>query len=1254
MNGLKTFQIKAHRKYSAHDFDEDLRQILRRCGTKNEKLCFILDEANVFDSAFLERMNTLLANAEIPGLFEGDEFSALMTACKESAQRDGQMLDNPEELYQWFTQQVVRNLHVVFTMNPPNDMSKKATRSPALFNRCVLIWTGDWSVESFGQVSSEILHNLDLDRSDYIKPPDSQHLFLGEISINVHRQAVINALISFHRSAWKLNQDLRLRGRLAIHIGPRYFLDMVHHFKILSEIKRNELEDQQRHLNVGLIKLEATVTQVAELRSSLDVKRTQLESKNIEANEKLQNMVGSQQEAEKKKIASLEIQEAIAIQEADIRTRRTIVINDLAQAEPAVLEAQQSVSNIKKQQLTEVRSMGNPPEAVKLAMESVCTLLGHSVEGWKSVQSVIRREDFISSIVQFDSEVQMNPALRVVMQRDYMTKPMFQYEAVNRASKACGPLVQWVVAQVSYSEILDKVGPLRQEVDALERDAILARKKANAMVEMIREIEESIIQYKADYADLISETQTIKNEMATVENKVARSLRLLASLTSERARWQDGSQAFKASLEALVGDVLLSAAFMAYSGFYEQSERHTLYSNWADYLRTNDIRYTKKQSISHYLASPDTRVRWQAIGMPTDNLCVENAVLLRDYVRYPLIIDPTGRATKFLLRNEQNEQASNIVQTSFLDDSFLKHLESAIRFGNSILINDAEYLDPILNKVLNREYQKTGGRTLVELGKHEIDVSPAFKLYLATRDPSVAFSPDVSSRVTFVNFSVTKASLTAQSLNLVLKSERPDVEEKQTLVLKAQGEYRTLLRKLERDLLEVLNNSPDNLLDDVTVIETLEALKNNAEDISEKVANSESVMIELAAVSELFSPIANACGIIYSLLEHLLTLNHFYQFSIFYLEAVLKGVLAEACTDPRQDLQKRIDTIVANLYISIFRRASQSLRNGDRVTLATLLLLAKSDTLTSQPSISSALPSAVSGQNTRTWSSGELASYMAEVRSHSLPISLPESDVELDLLRKDVLRLSEPEQYISNTGSTDTNGSLLDLERFMLIRLFRHDRVIPALECLTATAFGKSFLQDLSYDIRDVVATEIDCKTPVLLCSSPGYDAAYKVDALAERVKANLASVAMGSSESIVLADRCLVTAAQAGTWVLLKNVHLAPAWLAQLEKRMYSLTPNQEFRLFLTMETNHRVPSSLIRMSRVLMFEAPPGIRANMTESFKSLYRLEQAIVPAEKARLYFLLSWLHAIVQERARYATIGWTKRYDFNDSDFDSAR
>lgn len=44
------------------------------------------------------------------------------------------------------------------------------------------------------------------------------------------------------------------------------------------------------------------------------------------------------------------------------------------------------------------------------------------------------------------------------------------------------------------------------------------------------------------------------------------------------------------------------------------------------------------------------------------------------------------------------------------------------------------------------------------------------------------------------------------------------------------------------------------------------------------------------------------------------------------------------------------------------------------------------------------------------------------------------------------------------------------------------------------------------------------------------------------------------------------------GRWVMLENVHLAPGWLMQLEKKLHSMQPHACFRLFLTMEINPKV----------------------------------------------------------------------------------
>lgn len=70
----------------------------------------------------------------------------------------------------------------------------------------------------------------------------------------------------------------------------------------------------------------------------------------------------------------------------------------------------------------------------------------------------------------------------------------------------------------------------------------------------------------------------------------------------------------------------------------------------------------------------------------------------------------------------------------------------------------------------------------------------------------------------------------------------------------------------------------------------------------------------------------------------------------------------------------------------------------------------------------------------------------------------------------------------------------------------------------------------------------------------------------------------------------------------MLKNVHLAPVWLVQLEKKLHSLQPHPNFRLFLTTEISPKLPVNLLRAGRVVVFEPPPGIRANLLRTFATV----------------------------------------------------
>ena len=61
------------------------------------------------------------------------------------------------------------------------------------------------------------------------------------------------------------------------------------------------------------------------------------------------------------------------------------------------------------------------------------------------------------------------------------------------------------------------------------------------------------------------------------------------------------------------------------------------------------------------------------------------------------------------------------------------------------------------------------------------------------------------------------------------------------------------------------------------------------------------------------------------------------------------------------------------------------------------------------------------------------------------------------------------------------------------------------------------------------------------------------------------------------LALQMLREAANKGYWLCFKNLHLVTSWLPLLEKELKSMTPHQNFRLWLTTEPHPKFPRKKI-----------------------------------------------------------------------------
>jgi len=1276
MNGLSIFQIKTSSKYTSEQFDDDLRTVMKRVGVNGEKVCFIFDESNVLSAAFLERMNALLASGEVPGLFEGEEYTALMNGCREVATRESLIIDSEEELFRRFTQTVQKNLHVVFTMNPASgDYSNRCVTSPALYNRCVVDWFGTWSTCALAQVGFEFTSHLDLGPSETeykIGSADALTLLeavegivdVGSASPTL-RQAVVSALVHMHSSVKRLIERMARATPGRRHfLSPRDYLDLIRQFVAVINEKRSQLEEQQLHINVGLDKLVETQKNVAELQASLEEKDAQLQAADHAANSKLKQMVAKQNEAEQRKAEAEKLSSELEIQNAKIEAQRSTAEKELSEAEPALLAARESVSSIKKGQLDEVRMMGRPPALVKLTLEAVVNMLGEKTTDWDNIRKVMRGENFIGTVVNFSASNLTEKRIEQI-KKTYLENTEFEYEAVNRASKACGPLYRWLVSQVKYCEISTKLIPLREEVARLTEDSEKLGGQRDEAVKEVEQLESAIAQYKAEYAEAIREMEQVKAEKESVTTRVERAEALLQSLAQERDRWEKTSQGFQIQMGSLVGDGLMAAGFLTYAGIFDHRNRRVLLAEWKEMLDALGVPYRAELGLVEYLSRAADRLEWQSQHLPSDDLCMENAIILERFNRFPLVVDPSGQAEKFLIERYKDRK---IVVTSFLDSAFMKTLASAIRFGTPLLVQDVETVDPILNPVLNKELHRTGGRTLIRLGNEEVDFSPKFMIVLMTRDPATQFTPDLLSRVTFVNFTVTPASLQAQALSNILKAERPDVDARRTEVLRLQGEQNVKLRGLEDKLLETLSSVQGNILDDDSVVKVLETLKTEASQVTSEAEKTAEVMATVEATSQLYEPLALSCSRVYFCLQKLASVHFLYQFSIHSFLRLVAFVLQQGGQDHSiTEAGARVKMLQKMLFGEVARRSGRSLLNEDKLLFACRLaqiflqqeggdaeaddtefafltrsaMFAGSNLTEAEQRLVNAIPSFTLSD---VQAKELLALSVVPKCARLIEDITANNETWAQWLSFKEPELAVPSSWIPENLPKQRTAFLSAL----VIKALRPDRVMASLEAYVSAVLGEDFPWRAPFNLA-AIKSESQATSPILLCSEPGYDASGKVDALADGCKMELRSVAMGSAEGFELADKMISAATKEGGWVLLRNIHLCPEWLTVLEKRLHTLHPHPDFRLFLTSEINPRLPTPLLTVSDIIVVDAPTGIKAHVERFLQAVPPERMLQPPAERNRLYLLLAWLHATVLERLRYAPIGWTKRFEFNEAD-----
>jgi len=880
---------KVTKDYNLSDFKKYLKQVLITSGVEDQKQVLFVEDHQMVDLEFYEYLNSLISAGEIPGLFAPEELEPLLANLQEELRNEYEC----RTVYELFVTRVARNLRVVLSLDCKHpDFMSNCSSNPALTTRCNVIWSDSWSQGSMSKV-------CEIQLADCLN-----HL-------EVEKDQISSLLMQLHTT------------NIDSGATPLHFFQLIDNYKHILNGKMSSQDDESKHLIAGLDKLNEAAELVDKLSQKAQNQKVLLKEKQGEADAALDKInVALEMKAERKQEAEV-LRKRCMEDQVIIEERKGLIDEEVKDIMPEVEAAREQVGDLRNENLVEIRSFKVPPDPVHDVLSAVLFLMGTRETTWASMKKFLGQRGVIQSIMNFDAHYITKDLRDHVKKIISKKKNSFEPKIIANASRATAPLAAWVLANVKYSEVLLKIDPLEREMNGLLAELEVSQNRVDECTHQLQELDDSTKVLNVEMREKTNEAATLRVELEKAEQTLESAQNLLLQLSGEKDRWEIQVQEIKNNVLSLPFKSLLSASYIIYTGKDDEKERTKKLTEWKQMLGDDSFNFTQ------FMTTESQLLKWKTEKLPADDLSMENAIMLRNTVKTPIIFDPATQATEWLKNTLKNEE--NAIE--FLpqnDPKYNTKIEISIRFGKTVVIEEVDGVDRMLFPVLRKDLIHQGPRWVVQCGDKTVDYNDSFRLFFATRDSFLNIPPNAEPLVVVVNFTVTKSGLESQLLSITINNEEPELERKKTEILQQEEEYKLKLSEYQKSLLDELANSTGNILENKQLVDSLNNTKASAGEIETALVESHKFQESLDTQRNIYKPFAVVGADLFMVIEDLIKINNMYQFSLASFIGMFKKALASkpSAANTNEKLKLLSDTLVKLVFFEI----GKSLFKDDRLT----------------------------------------------------------------------------------------------------------------------------------------------------------------------------------------------------------------------------------------------------------------------------------------------------------------------------------